>query len=178
MLLPGGKQRTLENMTSSQELLWDYVEKVNLRLAIEAESKSGAVLKKRKKKGKKNKNAPSPSAWFVDSLARIQVEEMVLQFTHGDFLVCRREERFCLVVNDGGTACTFMLRRAEDGAGFYFLGKQHSSMDRLIDYAKCTAFRGNHVRVPACMRVVCVCVQGGEERERERDGWDSFSVPE
>lgn len=44
-----GKTRPLENSSTASELLADGVTKVSLRLVVEAESKTGAVLTRRKK---------------------------------------------------------------------------------------------------------------------------------
>lgn len=95
LTLPGGKFRALDNSVSSQELLWPSIEKVSLKLEIETNSKSKAILKKPKskpkRKGKKKEIAlQNPDAWYIEGRGQIEVEHLVLNGGHGDFLVCKR----------------------------------------------------------------------------------------
>ena len=151
LTLPGGKYRALDNSVPSQELQWPSIEKVSLKLSIETTSKSGAILKKAKskpkRKGKKKELAiANPDAWFIEGRGQIEVEHLVQQGGHGDFLVCRRFGKLSLLVNDGGTIAHYNLNFATDGSGSLVFGlARYRDVPSFIEHMRRTPFRANHV---------------------------------
>jgi hypothetical protein len=149
----GGKNQTLDNSQKSEELLYDSIEKVTLKLEIEASSKSGSILLKPKKrpkrvlKGKRgNKEVIDANAWFVAGLPQHELERLVLAGGHGDFLVCKKFGHIQLLVNDGGIVASFWPKTVDANGGLTFGKTKHRGVVELIDHCKREPFRANHTQ--------------------------------